>query len=272
MEKLELPTEITQPTISAPRDLVIVSIPKCGKGTIFGSFTEQYNALVLDIEKGGYEYIPARKLSTYTSQDTTRWEAFQNYIKYRNLLLENKGKYEYLIIDGLTDLDDIAEIGATLAYMDTIIGKSFNRVDGKKDGVKLEFGDPNWKSVLTLPDGNGYQYTRKWFMQQIDFFTQISPYRLYAAHVMDKYIKDGGKEEVVGSEIALTGKLKTIFASRVTTMAKLVADGSDRYLSFDVLNDSIISGSRATQLKGKMLISKMGADGKVITYWDQIYK
>lgn len=272
MEKLELPSEITQPIISAPRDLVIVSIPKMGKGTIFGSFTEKYNALVLDIEKGGYEYIPARKLSTYTSQDTTRWESFQNYIKYRNLLLENKGKYEYLLVDGLTDLDALSEIGGTLAYMDSIIGKSFNRVDGKKDGVKLEYDDVNWKSVLTLADGNGFQHTRKWFLQQIDFFSQISPYRLYAAHVTDKYIKDGGKEEVVGAEIALTGKLKTIFASKVTTMAKLVADGNDRYLNFDVLNDSIVAGSRASQLKGKMLISRMGADDKVITYWEQIYK
>lgn len=271
-EELKLPDELSKVTTTAPRDLVILSIPKMGKGTIMGKFTEQYNAVVLDLERGGYDYISARKLSTYTGQDTTRWEAFLNYVKYRNLLLENKGKYEYLLIDGLTDLDDIAEVGATLAYMDTIIGKSFNRVGGLKDGVKLEFHDSNWKSVLTLPDGNGYQYTRKWFMQQIDFFKQIAPYRIYAAHIKDKYIKDNGKEEVVGSEISLTGQLKTIFASRVTALAKMTADGGDRYLNFDVLNDSIVAGSRAPFLKGKILISTQDKEGMTTTFWENIYK
>ena len=135
--KLELPEEITEVKSTNPRDLVIISIPKMGKGTILGDFTTKQNALVVDLEKGGYEFIAARKLSTYTSQETNRWEAFQNYIEYRKLLLENKGKYEYLIIDGLTDLDDLSEIGGTLAYMNSIIGKKFNRKNAVPDGEKI---------------------------------------------------------------------------------------------------------------------------------------
>ncbi len=270
-EKPLLPEDITPVVMSAPRDLVIVSIPKMGKGTILGKFTEERNALVLDLEKGGYEYIPARKLSTYTSQETSLLDSYFNYIKYRNLLLENKGKYEYLIIDGISDLDALSEIGGTFAYMDTIIGKKFNRVRGIEGAAKYEYDDPEWKSVLTLADGNGYQHTRKWFMQQIEFFRQISPYRIYAAHIVDKYIKDNGKEEVVGSEIALTGKLKTIFASRVTAIAKMSADGSDRYLNFDVLNDSIVAGSRAPFLKGKILISKQDDKNNTTTFWGAVY-
>ena len=269
--KLQLPDEITEVKSTNPRDLVIISIPKMGKGTILGDFTTKKNALVLDLEKGGYEFIPARKLSTYPSQETTRWEAFQNYIEYRKLLLENKGKYEYLIIDGLTDLDDLSEIGGTLAYMNSIIGKKFNRKGGEATGEKLTFDDPEWKSVLTLPDGAGYQHTRSWFLQQVEFFRQISPYRIYAAHVADKYIKDNGKEEVVGSEISLTGKLKTIFASKVTSLAKLTAEGDERYLNFDVLNDSIIAGSRAPHLKGRILISKLDKEGNINTFWENIY-
>ena len=269
----KLPDEITPVTIKAPRDLVIVSIPKMGKSAILGHFTTKHNAIVLDLEKGGYEYIPSRKLSTYTSQEDDRWNSYQNYISYRKLLLDNKGKYDYLIIDGLTDLDDLSELGATLMYMNSIIGKKFNRVKGIPDGEKLEYNDPEWKSVLTLPDGAGYQYTRRWFLQQVEFFRQISPYRIYAGHIADKYIKDaGGKEEVVGSEIALTGKLKTIFASKVTALAKLVADGSERYLNFDVINDSIVAGSRNPLLKGRILISKVNDDNEIETYWETIYK
>src|SRR6478736_8790388 len=129
-----LPEDITVVTNTNPRDLVVVSIPKMGKGTILGSLTTKQNAIVLDLEKGGYEYIPARKLSTYTNDQTSRWESFLNYIKFRNALLEEKGKYEYLIVDGLSDLDDLAELGGTLAYMNTIIGKKFNRVGGVEGG------------------------------------------------------------------------------------------------------------------------------------------
>jgi len=277
MTELKLPEEITKASTGAPRDLVIISIPKAGKGTILGKFTEDHNAIVLDLEKGGYDYIAARKLSTYTDQGTTRWESFKNYIKYRNLLLENKGKYEYLIIDGISDLDDLSDIGGTLAYMDSIQGSSFNReLDnfGRpiKGGTKLEFNDPEFKSVTTLAEGYGYQHTRNWFMQQVEIMRQISPYRIWAAHLADKYIKDNGKEQVIGSEIAITGQLKRIFASKVTSMAKLIVKGSDRYLNFDVQNDSIVAGSRAPQLKGEMLISRQKTDDSIETFWNSIYK
>lgn len=269
--EITLPDEITKVNSVWPRDLVVISIPKMGKGTIFGDLTKQFNALIFDLEKGGYEFIEARKVSIYPSQETTKWEAFVNYTKWRKILLEQKGKYDFLGIDGLTDLDDFSEIGGTLVYMDTVQGKSFNRVGGIKDGEKLQFGNPEWKSVLTLADGAGYAHTRKWFLDQIEIFRQVAPYRLYAAHVSDKFIKDNGKEEVIGSEISLTGKLKTIFASKVTALAKLIADDDDRYLNFEVSNSSIIAGSRAPHLNGKILISKKEKDGKIVTFWPNIY-
>lgn len=272
MSELKLPEEITEVKNGNPRDLVVIGQPKIGKGTILGDFTKRYNALILDLEKGGYEYIPARKLSTYVSHETTRWESFQNYIKYRKLLLENIGKYDFLLIDGLSDLDDLSEIGGTLAYQNTIIGKKFNRPNNDPTLEAYKPSDPEWKSVLSLPEGAGYMHTRSWFLQQIEFFRQISPYRIYAAHVADKYVKDNGKEEVVGSEISLTGKLKTIFASRVTALCKLVAEGNERYLNFDVLNDSIIAGSRSPKLKGRVLISKKDKHDNLETFWDKIYE
>ncbi len=271
-EELLLPDEVTKVTSYWPRDLVVISIPKMGKGSIFGGLTRSRNALIFDLEKGGYEFIEARKISIYPSQDTTKWEAFQNYIKWRNALLKDKGKYDFLGIDGLTDLDDFSEIGGTLAYMNTIIGSKFNKEGAIKEGRPYQYGEPEWRSVLTLPDGAGYQHTRKWFLDQIEVFRQIAPYRVYAAHVSDKYIKEVGKEEVVGSEISLTGKLKTIFASKVTALAKLISDGDERYLNFEVLNESIIAGSRAPHLAGKILISKKLKDGTIETYWDKIYK
>jgi len=270
-EELLLPDEVSKVTSYWPRDLVVISIPKMGKGSIFGGLTRSQNAIVFDLEKGGYEFIEARKVSIYPSQDTTKYEAFLNYIKWRNALLKEKGKYDFLCIDGLTDLDEFSEIGGTMAYMNSIIGSKFNREGMVKEGKMFQYGDPEWRSVLTLPDGAGYAHTRKWFLDQVNIFSQISPYRIYAAHVADKYIKENGKEEVVGSEISLTGKLKTIFASKVTALAKLISDGDERYLNFDVLNESIIAGSRAPHLQGKILISKKEKNGVITTFWDKIY-
>lgn len=266
-----LPDEIIESTQQNSRDLVIVSIPKMGKGTILGDFTKKYNALVWGLEKGGYEYISARKMEIYTDDTTTLGEAFSNYIKQRTLLLENAGKYQYLIVDGLSDLDLLSELGGTYAYMKTVQGKGFNRVDGIRDGEKLEWGHPDFKLVSTLPEGYGYQHTRKWFLDQIEVFKRISPYRIYAAHIADKYVKDNNKEQVVGNEIALTGQLKRIFASKATSMAKLVADGDERYLNFDVLNDSILAGSRNPKLEGRILISEKQTDGSIKTFWENIY-
>lgn len=271
MKDIKLPDDITEVKSTNPRDLVIVGQPKIGKGSILGALTKSQNALVLDLEKGGYEFIPARKISSYNNDEDGIWESFQNYIAIRNKLLESKGKYKFLIVDGLSDLDALSEIGGTLAYMDSILGKKFNRKGGIADGKRLEYGDPEWRSVVTLPDGAGYTWLRKWFMQQIEFFSRISPYRIYAAHVADKYINDKDKETVVGAEIALTGQLKRIFASKVTTLCKLIADGNERYLTFDVMNDSIIAGSRAPHLKDKILISKSDEKENIQTFWDNIY-
>lgn len=266
MSELKLPDEVIKAEQTNARDLVLISVPKTGKGTILGDLTTKKNAIVFDLECGGYEFIDARKVSIYPNHNEDLPTAYNNYVKYRNLLLENKGKYDYLCIDGLSDLDVLSEIGGTLLYMNSTIGKNFN----VKNGVKLKFGDPEFKLVTTLPDGAGYRYTREWFLNQIDIFRQIAKYRIYAAHVVDKYIKDNGREEVLGSEISLTGKLKTIFASKVTALAKLTAEGNKRYLNFDVANDSIIAGSRNPKLAGKILISEK-TDKGIQTFWENIY-
>ena len=271
--KFVLPKEITKSSGTSPRDLVIISQPKMGKSAILGDFSVKYNALVLNLEKGGYEYIDSRKIDIHVDESTSEIEAFDNYIEIRNMLLKEKGKYDVLIIDGLSDLDRMSDLGGTKAYMNSIIGRRFNVIDPKntsKTAPKFKPEDPGFKSVLTLPEGAGYKHTRDWFMDQFKMFRQIAPYRIYAAHVADKYIKDKTREEVVGQELFLTGKLKNIFATKVTALGKLIADKNKRLINFEVLNDSIIAGSRAPFLKGKIQISEE-IEGKVVTQWENIF-
>ena len=125
--KFVLPDKVTKSTGDNARDLVIISQPKMGKSCILGDFSVKYNALVLNLEKGGYEYIDARRIDIFNEELTTETEAFYNYVAIRNMLLKEKGKYDVLIIDGLSDLDKLSELGGTLTYMNTIVGKKFNR-------------------------------------------------------------------------------------------------------------------------------------------------
>lgn len=272
LKDFSLPDEITKSTGTSPRDLVIISQPKMGKSAVFGDFTVKYNGLVFNLEKGGYEYIDARKKDIHPEETTSEIEAFFNYIGIRNTLLENKGKYDVLLVDGLSDLDKMSELGGTLAYMDTVIGKKFNRKKTSTGFVKLDPTDSAFKSVLTLADGAGYWHTRKWFLNQIELFREISPYRIYAAHVAEKYIKDKKtKEHVIGQELFLTGKLKNIFATKVTALGKLIAENEKRYVNFEVLNDSLIAGSRAPFLKGRILLSEKNEDDSITTFWENIF-
>lgn len=266
--ELLLPDEITEVRETYPTDLVIISIPKIGKTTITSQFTIERNAILFNLQKGGTDYVKGRFIDIYKDAVTPMEKACDTYVSYRNLLLENKGKYDFLIVDNLSELDEMSELMGTKYFMSLPQGKSWNR--DPKTGKPYNYGDPNWKMVTEMGEGYGYRYTRKWFLDQIDAFRSISPYRIYIAHVKDKLIQNSVDEMVNGTEISLTGKLKRIFAADVSTMSKMIADGEKRYLSFEVDNDNTIAGSRVPTLEGQILISEKTKDG-IVTYWDKIY-
>ena len=269
-QEFKLPENFSVVIPKNPSDLVIVGIPKIGKSVLMGDFSKKYNAVILNLEKEAYAYIEGKIINIHISNETTTIEAYENYIKYRNLLLDNKGKYDYLLIDGLSDLDALSVIGGTYLYMfNSPQGKNFNR---DKQGNVYKYGDENFKLVTDLGEGHGYAWSRKFFLDQIELFKQVAPHRIYNAHIADKLLRDGGKEEVNVSEIALTGKLKTIFASRVTALAKISSDEDKRYLNFDVMGEGILAGSRDPNLKGQILISEKDKKGDIVTHWDKIYK
>lgn len=267
----KLPEKILEVKEKNPTDLVIISVPKTGKSTILADLTKSGEAILFNLEKHGTDYLEGLFLNIYPEATTSFEEAVEHYKGYRNTLMENKGKYKYLIIDSLSALNEISEVMGTYYYMHSVPqGKNFNR--DPKTGQPYKYGDPFFKLVTTLPEGYGYMHTRKWFMDQINIFNEIAPYRIYTAHVKDKLIKNNQDEVVSGIEINLTGKLKNIMATKVSALCKLIADGEKRYLSFEVDNENIIAGSRVPHLTGQILISEKGKDGIIKTHWKNIYK
>lgn len=277
--KFKLPTRIIPQKETDAHDLIITSIPKVGKTVITAGLTQQLEgkAILLGLENGGTDYVQGVYINVWEDPEDPKKrlsfeQALHNYKSWRDTLLKNKGVYEYLIIDTMSALYDFATVFGTYFYMFSIpAGKNFNR--DKSTGKEYTFGDENFKLVTTLPDGNGYQYVYKWFLDQMLIFSEIAPYRIYLAHVKDKLLKNNNNvEEVKGSEINLTGKLKDMVASRVATLCKLIADGNKRYLSFEVDDSNIIAGSRVSRLEGKILISEKTKGGEIKTYWENIYE
>lgn len=270
MTELKLPEKIVEVREKNPTDLIIISVPKTGKSTILADLTKSGDGILFNLEKSGTDYLEGYFLNIYPDATSSIQTALDNYKGYRDLLLQNKGKYKYLIIDSLTALNDMSEIMGTYYYMYSVPqGKNFNR--NPKTGEAYTYGHPEFKLVSSMPEGYGYQHTRKWFMDQIAMFNEIAPYRIYTAHVKDKLIKNNQDEIVSGSELNLTGKLKNIMATKVSALCKLVADGEKRFLSFEVDNDNIIAGSRVPHLTGQILISEK-TDKGIKTHWKNIYK
>ncbi len=254
-----------------PVDIIIYSQPKLGKTTIVSALTRQLKgrAAVLNLEKGGTDYLEGYFLNCFQNTSDTYDEGFKRYKDYLKYLKENIGKVDYLIVDNLSVMDEWADIAGTYYYMKTTAGKKFNR---DAAGKLITHKDTEWKSVTTLGDGVGWRFPREWFMGQIQEIMNLVPYRIWIVHIKDKFIKDmDSQETIVGSEMNLTGKIKNMLAARVSTIAKLVSDKDKRYLSFENLNDSTIAGSRAPHLTGRILISDK-IDGEIVTYWENVYK
>lgn len=264
-----LPEELTEIKETDPKDLILISPPKLGKTTILAELTkERKDAVLLNLQKGGTDYVKGRFIQIHENDQTNLKEACDNYIKARDMLRKNRGHYKYLIVDNLTCLDEMSELMGTYLFMATPQGKSWNK--DPKTQKEYQWDDPNFKMITTMGEGYGYRYTRDWFLKQIEIFREIADYRIFAAHIKDKLIKNNQDETIAGTELNVTGKLKNILAADISTMAKLVGDGNERYLSFEVSNENFIAGSRAPRLEGKILISEKTKDG-IKTYWDSIY-
>jgi hypothetical protein len=266
-----LPTQLVKASELAPKDLIVYSQPKMGKTTIMAELTKQLNGkgLIINLESGGTDYVDGYYVNCYEKPTDSFNDAITRYKSIINELKQNPGIYDYIIIDSLTVLDNWSDIAGTYKYMSTPLGKNFNK--DLKTGKVFTHNDAEWKSVTSIGDGNGWRWPRTWFMDQVEILSTLAPYRIWVGHVKDKFIKqDGGADMISGQEINLTGKLKNMLTVRVSTLAKLVADGDKRFLSFEIDNDNLIGGSRVPHLTGKILISEKTDEGYE-TYWNKIY-
>lgn len=258
---MEIPNTPREPKNKNPNVMLIYSVPKAGKTTIVSQLS---NSLLLELEPGGADYISGRIMEINNPKEME--ETFQLLEKSPSLVAD------YLIIDTISKWDEQSEIVGTYKYMNKPQGKKFNR-DEKDQPIRHT--DPRFETVHELPNGNGYQHSRTVMTDWYDRILNLIPtgkvkHIILLAHIRDKQIETKRGDIVDAIDINLTGKVKSIYASRVDAVGFFYRKDKQGILNFN--NDyKVVCGGRCAHLDGEIVISEKLENGTIKTYWDKIY-
>jgi hypothetical protein len=278
---IELPTKKRTHAIRKnPKRLIIYGKPKCGKTTIVGQLDD---TLILNMEKGGADHLsnimtvniiglqPLKE----TAEQKEKRHNLGNYYLYEIIVEIKKARtttgnypYQRVVIDTVTKLEEWCEDFATMKYMQSIQGKSFNREGGKKGGTVLPRN--KWESVLTLPQGAGYLWLRLAFADWLNMIDEMAPDIILIAHLKEKVVNKAGKE-TTSNDLYLTGKIAQLVAASSDAIGYVYRKKNKTYINFKSTDDTC--GSRCNHLKGKELaIMEEDSDFNITaTHWDEIY-
>ena len=253
---MELPKQKIKATNLNPETLIIFSQPKLGKTT---AVSQLKNNLVIDIENGS-NFVDAMKINVLKEAKKQKKLPIITLKKLINQIAkanEEKGDYiyEYITLDTVSALEDIALPLAGKMYKSTPMGR-------------------NWEgsNVLTLPQGAGYYYLREALNSIINDLKKICKTLILLGHVKDKLIEVDGKE-MNERGLALTGKTGSILCAQVDAVGYFYRDENEGRINFKP-SDSLLSGTRSKHLRNQdILLSEYDPDSDTVkTYWEKIFK
>ena len=235
-----LPTKKVKADRVNPKRLIIYSKPKTGKTSAFAGLEDN---LIIDLENGA-DYVEAIKVKANNLQE----------LKEIGKAIKEAGyPYKYVTIDTVTALEDMVMPLAINLYKQTPMGKNYS-------------GD----SILTLPNGAGYLYVRQAFFQVLDFIDTLAPQIILSGHIKDKQVDDKG-EMVMSANIDLTGKIKSLICANADAIGYMFRKGDQTILSFKT-NEEVTCGARPEHLRNEEIVISEMVDGKLVTYWEKVYK
>lgn len=257
-KKINLPTQPSEPTKDVPSSLIIFGLPKCGKTT---KFAELPNALNIDIERGT-DFIKMMKIQPPAGLGPVGVFA---WLREAAKEVKDAGNpYDFVIVETISYLDELAEWKGTWDYMNSIQGKSFNRVDGQKGGAFLAFDHPEYQSVHTLADGAGYRWSRQAMTSIFDACKGLGKVcTIFSCHTADKSIVTRQTNtEVKTMDLSLTGKVKQILSRDVDAIGYVWNKDGVLHISFKG-DESKLGGMRGNN-------HIQGYEGPLD--WDMIFK
>lgn len=229
---LELPKQAAPPTTVDPRVLILYGAPKVGKTTVLAQLSQQHNCLIVDLEDGT-DYLTAMRIKVHNMAEL---EAVAQRLR-EDLAKYGKPTYDFVAIDTVSAMEDWAELRGTERYKANPTGKNFKGA-----------------SVLELPHGHGYLWLRLAFQELLGMFSGTSKRLILVCHLRDKFLDKGGQEVAV-KDLELTGKIRSITASKADAIGYMFRDATRNQgalmVSFQTL-EQVSCGSRCDHLKGQV--------------------
>lgn len=238
---ITLPTTKIPAETQDPKRLIIFSKPKMGKSS---ACAELPNALCIDLERGGYNYIDAMKVTVNSVKE------LQELCK----AIVDAGKpYKFIVLDTISRLEDMAKPLALKIFQATPAGSQFTGDD-----------------VLDASHGAGYGALRKAVEMCIDMVAKCAPNIILVCHSKDAAI---GSSDVTIKQINLLGKTGSVLASKSDAIGYLTRDDdSNTILSFNTNNAAIECGARPAHLRNKdVVLGEMQPDGIIQYHWERIF-
>lgn len=248
MSGIILPTAKVAPDAQSPRNLIIFSKPKTGKTSLLSTLD---NCLILDLE-GGTKYLNAMKVEA---------KSFEEIREIGKAIKEAGNPYKYVAVDTITALEEMVVPYAEVLYSKSPMGKNWFNPGGGKE---------KYGTILGMPEGAGYFWTRQAFTKVMEYISTWAPYVIFVGHVKDTQLeKAGGTFNAL--DLDLTGKLKRITTSNSDAIGYLYRKGNKNILSFKT-NDEVSCGARPQHLSNQeIMISEIDDEGNYITHWDKVY-
>ena len=282
---MPLPTSPTGKSRTMPRSMIVMGKPKRGKSTIMAGLTTQFapgKSLILSVGEYGYEDQDA----TYVQCKTAR--AFNDTldeIEQANAA-EGDYRYDFIITDHLSKLDEWAEILGTLNYMKSSQGRNFNFRDAGNPNAKgpgwspntaaqyFMPGDPEFRSVYTLPNGGGYRFGRQVAFDWLYRLEGLAKFNIIVGHIkMDRFTKEDAGKTVNSAFLNATGQIGTKYTQHVDAIGVFSRKGDKGMLSFKRANADYDAGSRYSYLDNQIfeISTKDPNSDHVLTNWDLIF-
>lgn len=254
--KIQIPLKVVKAKRVNPRYMLLYGKPKIGKTTMMSGLED---CLILQADPNGADYIDALSIDVKSIDDL---------IEIKNQIKENKYPYQYVCIDTLSGLENIALKRGEQIYSETTIGKNWF--------VK---GKPKYKSIINLPDGAGYRWLYQGYLEVIDIVKRMAPVVILMGHVKDIQLKEKDSETINVLDIDVVGNLKKILAKNCDTIGYVRRDPKSpkNIISFKAGKDAL-QGTRSPHLKEQEIVinelvkDEESGEETMVFHWDKIFK
>lgn len=251
---MELPLSKIKSTRKNPKKIIIFSNPKTGKTEATAALE---NSLLLDLEDGS-EFVDAMKINILAEARKENKSPLTMLREVIDKITEANKKnggyvYQYITVDTVSALEDIALELANRLYQQTPMGRNW-------------IGD----DVTKLPNGAGYLYQREAMSIILNELEKLCDTLIILGHLKSKFVESEGKEmETRGLD--LTGKLAAIICSQVDAIGYMYREDNKTVINFQP-SESLIVGSRPEHLKNqKITVITSDESGKLNIDWSKIF-